>query len=175
MMCKYCEDKYCKNDACPLVRCPVVGVNGVCKHEVIEPLERFTEAQNRNYEDAIKEIKAGHKLTHWMWWIFPQYNGIGRSDVAKYYEIQSRVEARAYWKHPVLGERLRECMRALLDLKTNDAVEIFGPVDALKLKSSMTLFYYNGGQNLCGEVLEKFFPRELCWTTVKLLLNEVEK
>lgn len=177
MMCKYCKDEFCVNDASPMRGdyCPVIDVRGVCKHEVIEPLERFTEAQSRTYEDALKEIKAGHKTTHWMWWIFPQYKGIGRSNVAKYYEIQSRDEAKAYWKHPVLGIMLRECMRALLELKTNDATKVFGEVDALKIKSSMTLFYYNGGQNLCGEVLEKFFPRELCWTTVKLLLNEVEK
>ena len=141
----------------------------------VEPLERFLEAQNDTYEQALKEIKAGHKTTHWMWWIFPQYKGLGVSLVSKHYAIQSREEAKAYWEHPILGARLRECMRALLELKTNDAVKVLGPVDAIKLKSCMTLFYYSGGQNLCGEVLEKFFPKELCWATVKILLNEVEK
>lgn len=177
MSCKYCKEEFCVNDACPLCAdyCPVIDVPGVCKYEVIEPLERFVEAQSSTYEIALKEIKAGRKLTHWMWWIFPQYKGIGMSDVAKRYEIQSREEARAYWEHPVLGARLRECMRALLNLKTNDAVKIFGEVDALKLKSCMTLFLYNGGQTMCGEVLEKFYPKELCWATVRLLLNEVEK
>ena len=180
MNCEYCKDGICKNDACPMrgYYCPLIGVVGICKYESIEPLEpleRFVEAQSRTYEQALKEIKAGHKTTHWMWWIFPQYRGLGESLVAKHYEIQSREEARAYWEHPVLGARLRECMRALLALNTNDAEEVFGELDALKLKSSMTLFYYNGGQNLCGEVLEKFFPKELCWATIKILLNEVEK
>lgn len=177
MNCKYCKEKFCVNEDCPLsgYRCPVMDVMGVCKYEVIEPLERFVEAQRSTYEIALKEIKAGHKETHWMWWIFPQYKGIGKSSVSKHYEIQSREEAKAYWEHPVLGARLRVCIRALLDLKTNDAVEVFGEVDAMKLKSCMTLFSYGGGQNLCGEVLDKFYPRELCWTTVRLLLNEVDK
>lgn len=177
MKCKYYMDAYCTNDDCPMRGdyCPLIDIRGVCKYEVLEPLERFVEAQIRTYEIAMKEIKAGHKETHWMWWIFPQYQGLGVSSVSKHYEIQSRAEAKAYWEHPLLGARLRECMRALLDLKTNDAVEIFGEVDALKLKSCLTLFYYNGGQNLCGEVLDKFYPREMCWATVKLLLSEVDK
>ena len=135
-------------------------------------LERFLEAQQDTYDTALAEIKAGHKETHWMWWIFPQYKGIGRSEVSKYYEIQSRAEATAYWEHPILGLRLRECMRALLELETNNAVEIFGEVDAQKLKSCMTLFYFHGGQCLCGDVLEKFFPRELDIVTARLLLKE---
>lgn len=144
----------------------------VCKHKVIEPLERFVEAQSQSYEQALKEIKAGHKLTHWMWWIFPQYKGIGVSEVANHYAIQSRDEAKAYWEHPILGLRLRECMSALLDLDSKDAVEIFGEVDAMKLKACMTLFFYHGGQTLCGKVLDKFFPRELDWVTVGILLKE---
>lgn len=135
-------------------------------------LGRFIEAQSGSYDKAISEIKAGRKLTHWMWWIFPQYKGLGLSEVSKFYAIQSRAEARAYWEHPLLGVRLRECMRALLDLKTNDAVVVFGEVDALKLKSSMTLFYYSGGAALCGRVLEKFFPGELDYATAKLVLEE---
>ena len=135
-------------------------------------LKRFTEAQSRTYEDALKEIKAGHKVTHWMWWIFPQYKGLGVSDISKYYAIQSRAEARAYWEHPVLGYRLRECMMALLALDTNDAVSVFGEIDAQKLKSCMTLFYFHGGRVLCGDVLEKFFPRGMDWGTAKILLKE---
>lgn len=174
MSCKYCKDEICVNDQCPMRGdyCPVIDVPGVCKHEAVEPLERFTEAQNRTYKDALREIKAGHKETHWMWWVFPQYKGIGQSEVSKYYAIQSRAEAKAYWEHPILGLRLRECIRALLDLKTKDAVEIFGEVDALKLKACMTLFYFHGGQTLCGKVLEKFFPSGLDWTTARLLLKE---
>ena len=135
-------------------------------------LERFLEAQKDTYYTALAEIKAGYKETHWMWWIFPQYKGLGYSSISQFYAIQSREEARAYWQHPILGGRLRECMEALLDLKTNDAVEIFGPIDAQKLKSSMTLFYYHGGVELCGKVLDKFFPRELCWKTTGILLRE---
>ena len=143
-----------------------------CKYDVINPLNRFIEAQSQTYDDALKEIKAGHKETHWMWWIFPQYKGLGESELSKYYAIQSRAEAKAYLEHPILGARLRECIRALLDLKTNDAVEIFGEVDAQKLKSCMTLFYYQDGVELCGQVLDKFFPREFDWVTVGLLLKE---
>jgi uncharacterized protein (DUF1810 family) len=135
-------------------------------------LERFTAIQETTYNQALAEIKSGHKVTHWMWWVFPQYNGLGYSDISQFYAIQSRKEARAYWKHPILGERLRECIKALLDLKTNDAVEVFGPIDALKLKSCMTLFYYHGGAELCGKVLDKFFPKEFCWKTIGILLKE---
>lgn len=137
-----------------------------------EALERFIEAQSRTYDQALKEIKAGRKLTHWMWWIFPQYKGIGVSDISKYYAIQSREEAKAYWEHPILGKRLRECMLALLTLETDDAIEIFGEVDAQKLKSCLTLFYYHGGVELCGEVLDKFFQMELDCATVILFLKE---
>lgn len=135
-------------------------------------LWRFIDAQKETYAIALGEIKAGHKLTHWMWWVFPQYKGLGYSDISQFYEIQSRDEARAYWQDPVLGGRLRECIEALLDLETNDAEEIFGTIDAQKLRSCMTLFYYHGGMELCGEVLDKFFPRELCWKTIGILLKE---
>lgn len=139
--------------------------------EVDEPLERFITAHNGSYEYALKEIKAGHKETHWMWWIFPQYKGLGQSDVSKYYAIQSKEEAQAYLVHPILGRRLRDCMIALLDLKTNDAVEVFGEIDAQKLKSCMTLFGYSGSV-LCTMVLNKFFNGEPDSTTIRLLIGE---
>lgn len=135
-------------------------------------LERFVEAQSQSYHQALKEIKAGHKLTHWMWWIFPQYKGLGWSEISQHYAIQSKEEARAYWEHPILGERLRECINALLDLDTDDAVEVFGEIDALKLKSCMTLFYFIGDYDLCGDVLDRFFPKQLDYATVRLLLKE---
>ena len=134
-------------------------------------LERFLEAQQDTYDTALAEIKAGHKLTHWMWWIFPQYKGLGHSDISQFYAIQSRDEAQAYLVHPILGRRLRDCMIALLDLKTNDAVEVFGVVDAQKLKSCMTLFGYSGSI-LCTMVLNKFFDGEPDATTVRLLIGE---
>ena len=138
----------------------------------IRALERFMNAQRKTYGQAMTEIKRGHKVTHWMWWIFPQYKGLGYSDISQFYAIHSREEARAYWQHPILGERLRECCKALLDLKTNDAVEVFGPIDAMKLKSCMTLFCFHGGTELCGAVLDKFFPREFCWKTIGILMRE---
>lgn len=142
------------------------------KKSYTKELWRFVEAQSKSYHQALTEIKAGHKLTHWMWWIFPQYKGLGVSEVSKRYAIQSHKEAKAYWEHHILGERLRECMRALLELDTNDAVEVFGEIDAQKLKSCLTLFYYSGGRELCGEVLDKFFPRGMDWATATLLLKE---
>lgn len=174
MGCKYCKEEICRNADCPMCGdvCPVIDSPFVCRYEDRQVLERFIEAQNETYRDALEEIKAGHKLTHWMWWTFPQYKGLGLSEISKHYEIQSLAEARAYWEHHLLGERLRECIRALLDLDTNDAAEVLGEIDAQKLKSSMTLFYFTGGQELCGRVLDKFFPRELDYVTVGLLLKE---
>lgn len=139
--------------------------------KVIEPLKRFLDAQEQTYEIALEEIKAGHKETHWMWWVFPQYKGLGESDVSKHYAIQSKEEARAYLAHPILGRRLRDCMVALLDLKTNDAVEVFGAVDAQKLKSCMTLFGYSGSV-LCTMALNKFFNGEPDAITIRLLIGE---
>ena len=145
------------------------------KQEVMDSLERFLEAQSDTYEDALEEIKAGHKLTHWMWWIFPQYKGLGKSEMSQYYAIQSKDEAEAYWEHPILGDRLRKCIYALLELETYDAVEVFGEVDAMKLKSCLTLFYYIGKEKLCGRALDKFFladETEFCWKTIGILLGE---
>ena len=140
-------------------------------------LNRFIEAQSQTYSTALKEIISGHKKSHWMWWIFPQYKGLGCSDISQYYAIQSKEEARAYWAHPILGERLRECIKALIELETNDAVDVFGEVDAMKLKSCLTLFYYIGAEKLCGRALDKFFlggdgKAEFCRKTVDILLWE---
>ena len=134
-------------------------------------LERFLEAQQDTYDTALAEIKAGYKETHWMWWIFPQYKGLGYSNISQFYAIQSKEEALAYWVHPILGERLRECIKALLDLETNYAEEIFGPIDAMKLKSCMTLFFCYGG-NECCDVLHKFFSMEFCRETLGILQRE---
>ena len=136
-----------------------------------EALERFLEAQKETYKDALKEIKAGHKVTHWMWWIFPQYKGLGYSEISKFYAIQSVDEACEYFLHPILGRRLRECMNALLDLKTDDAVEVFGAVDAQKLKSCLTLFGFIGS-TLSIMVLNKFFNGEPDNETIRLLIKE---
>ena len=104
-------------------------------------LERFVEAQRSTYDDALAELSAGSKRNHWMWWIFPQIAGLGRSSTAQRYAIRDAVEARGYLLHPVLGSRLVECTGAMLGWAGRRGAEtILGAVDALKFKSSMTLF-----------------------------------
>jgi uncharacterized protein (DUF1810 family) len=105
-------------------------------------LERFVAAQDRHgtYAHALAELRAGTKTSHWMWFVFPQLAGLGGSAMAREYAISSIDEARAYLAHPVLGPRLRECARAVADTRGSSAERIFGPVDAMKLRSSMTLF-----------------------------------
>lgn len=105
-------------------------------------LQRFVEAQDRDgtYEQALRELRAGRKRSHWMWFVFPQVAGLGRSGTAQHYAVSGVAEARAYLAHPVLGPRLRQCAAALTGLGTSDPVAVFGPVDAQKLRSSMTLF-----------------------------------
>ena len=105
-------------------------------------LRRFREAQAGGvYEQAEAELRAGRKTGHWMWFVFPQLRGLGRSPTAQHYAISGLEEARAYLDDPVLGPRLRGSTQTLIDLPTGpSAVDVFGPVDALKLRSSMTLF-----------------------------------
>lgn len=103
-------------------------------------LERFIDAQSSMHDQALDEIRGGRKRTHWMWFIFPQFEGLGSSETSRYFAIKSRAEAEAYLAHPVLGRRIRECAQAVLDVESRSAVEIFGPVDAMKLRSSATLF-----------------------------------
>jgi uncharacterized protein (DUF1810 family) len=105
-------------------------------------LDRYVEAQDRHdtYATALGELRRGHKRSHWMWFVFPQLVGLGHSELAHHYGIRGSAEARAYLEHPVLGDRLRECVRVLTGLDATDAVDIFGSVDAVKLRSSLTLF-----------------------------------
>ncbi|HTF11448.1 MAG TPA: DUF1810 domain-containing protein [Asanoa sp.] len=103
-------------------------------------LGRFVEAQDGVYDRALAELHAGAKRSHWMWFVFPQVAGLGRSSMAQAYAISGLDEARAYLAHPVLGPRLRECATALVEGAEADEERIFGPIDALKLRSSMTLF-----------------------------------
>ena len=132
-------------------------------------LDRFIEAQVKSYGTALQEIRNGRKESHWMWFIFPQIKGLGYTDISKYYAIQNRSEAEAYLAHPVLGKRLAEISEALLDLETNNPVEVFGGIDAKKLQSCMTLFWLAGGGDVFGDVLMKYFGGELDWGTVALL------
>jgi uncharacterized protein (DUF1810 family) len=103
-------------------------------------LERFVEAQERVYEQALAELLTGRKQSHWMWFVFPQLAGLGRSPTAKFYGISSPEEARAYLAHAVLGARLLECTRSVCRHRQRSAEAIFGSVDAMKFRSSMTLF-----------------------------------
>ncbi|MGY1621020.1 DUF1810 domain-containing protein [Geodermatophilus sp. SYSU D00965] len=125
-------------------------------------LERFVQAQDRGtYEQALAELRAGAKRSHWMWFVFPQVAGLGRSATAQRYAVSGLPEAQAYLDHPVLGPRLAECAQALLDLGTADAVRVFGPVDAVKLRSSMTLFERAEPEAaVFGQVLDRFFGGE---------------
>ncbi|HVT68487.1 MAG TPA: DUF1810 domain-containing protein [Trebonia sp.] len=126
-------------------------------------LERFVTAQDARdtYGRALRELRAGAKRSHWMWFIFPQITGLGSSPMAQEYAISGLAEARAYLAHPVLGPRLRECASALTALDGKDATEIFGPVDAMKLRSSMTLFAAAArAEPLFTEVLERYFDGE---------------
>jgi uncharacterized protein (DUF1810 family) len=105
-------------------------------------LERFVAAQDRagTYQRAVAELRAGAKVSHWMWFVFPQVAGLGMSAMSREYAISSADEARAYLAHPVLGPRLRECARIVADTEGRTAEQVFGYVDAVKLRSSMTLF-----------------------------------
>lgn len=109
-------------------------------------LARFVAAQAGIYEQALAEISAGRKTSHWMWFIFPQIGGLGSSAMSRRYAISGLDEARAYLAHPLLGRRLRECTWKLNGLQEKSAGKIFGPVDAMKLQSSMTLFEAAGAK-----------------------------
>jgi uncharacterized protein (DUF1810 family) len=121
-------------------------------------LQRFIDAQDGIYEQALAELRAGRKRSHWMWFVFPQIAGLGRSPTAQRYAISGLEEARAYLAHPLLGPRLRECCRTLLELPGSDREEVLGGIDALKLRSSMTLFVRADPQEpLFADVLERWY------------------
>ena len=123
-------------------------------------LERFVTAQDRGgtYQRALAELRAGLKLSHWVWFIFPQVAGLGFSAMAREYAISSLAEARAYLDHPVLGPRLAQCAGALLGVEGKSATDILGPVDAMKVRSSMTLFQAAApGEAAFGNVLERYY------------------
>ena len=121
-------------------------------------LRRFVDAQSATYEQALAELRAGEKRTHWMWFVFPQVTGLGRSGMAQRFAISGLEEARAYLAHPTLGRRLVECARVLTDLDTADPVRVFGPVDAQKLRSSVTLFAHADPEEpVFREVLDHYF------------------
>ena len=121
-------------------------------------LQRLVDAQERQFEAALAELEAGRKQSHWMWFIFPQLAGLGRSPTAQFYGIRSLHEARAFLAHPILGERYRRSVEALTRWAgARTAVEILGEVDALKLKSSLTLFEAASGDPQFAQAIEAFF------------------
>jgi uncharacterized protein (DUF1810 family) len=132
-------------------------------------LRRFLDAQQNVYEIALKEIKNGKKTSHWMWYIFPQIDGLGLSETARFYAIKNKEEAVEYIHHDILGKRLVEISTELLKLDTNNSIDIFGQVDSLKLKSSMTLFSLVGANPVFQKVLDKFFDGEKDEKTIRLL------
>jgi len=135
-----------------------------------DTLDRFLKAQDTNYKDALAEIKNGRKTTHWMWYVFPQLSGLGKSEMAQFYSITNFEEARQYLKHPVLGKRLEEISSALLKHRDKSAYEILGSPDDLKLRSSMTLFSsIENAPTVFKEILHHFFEDQPDLATIKLL------
>lgn len=133
-------------------------------------LNRFLQAQSYQYETALKEIQNGRKQSHWMWYIFPQLRGLGQSSMAWEYGITDLEEAKEYLAHPILGVRLLEICNAAFNTSSNNAVEVFGFPDNLKLKSSMTLFEAAAPQQaIFGQILMKFFNGERDSATLGIL------
>lgn len=133
-------------------------------------LDRFLEAQRGDYAAALAEVRRGRKTSHWMWYIFPQIAGLGQSSTARYYSIRDLEEAREYYAHPVLGQRLREITSVLLALRGSDPVAVFGGIDSMKLKSSMTLFTAAAPDDpLFRQVLDKYYGGEQDSLTLRLL------
>lgn len=133
-------------------------------------LQRFTDAQQTDYDIALAEIKKGKKRSHWMWYIFPQIQGLGFSETSKYYAIQNKEEAMAYMRHPVLGSRLIAICQVLLQLAEKNAGNIFGYPDDMKLKSSMTLFAsLPNADAVFQAVLNKFFNGKKDEKTMQIL------
>lgn len=134
----------------------------------MEQLDRFIKAQENTYLVALKEIKNGRKQSHWMWYIFPQIKGLGMSETSKYYGIDGEEEAKAYLDNEILGSRLREITSELLKLNIYNPVDIFGTIDAMKLKSSMTLFDYVSDYKIFSQVLNKYYNGEIDEKTILL-------
>lgn len=136
-------------------------------------LERFVEAQAGTYETALQELRAGQKRSHWIWFIFPQLVGLGQSPTARHYGIGSIEEARAYLGHPVLGARLHECLQALDALPPTTPEHVFGTLDAMKLRSSLTLFAEADGDDpIIGRALYRWFGGRKDEKTLQLLRRD---
>ena len=143
-------------------------MNDICN------LERFINAQENSYQIALKEIQNGEKRSHWMWFIFPQIDGLGLSSISKEYSIKNQQEAQNYLNHNILGKRLIEITSTLMKIEQKSARSIFGYPDDLKLKSSMTLFKIISSNNdIFSDVLVKYFNGEVCDYTKNQLLQRL--
>ncbi len=139
-------------------------------------LARFLEAQRDSYARALHELRAGRKRSHWMWFIFPQFAGLGMSGTSRHYAIKSLAEARAYLDHPVLGLRIRECTQAVVDLSGLSARQVFGAPDDLKFCSSMTLFELVSGPDcIIASALEKYLAGRRDERTLELVRLNSER
>lgn len=133
-------------------------------------LNRFLQAQKADYETALQEIRAGQKRSHWIWYIFPQFEGLGFSSTSQHYAIKSAEEAKAYLVHPNLGARLLECAEAVLAVENRTATEIFGSTDAQKLKSCATLFaQVSPSDPVFERLIEKYSQGQRDQKTLELL------
>jgi len=133
-------------------------------------LQRFVAAQQAVFQQVLAELAAGAKTSHWMWFIFPQLKGLGRSATARHYGLASLAEAQAYWRHPVLGPRLKTCCVHLLPHRDLTALEIFGPTDALKLCSCLTLFERAAPQEpVFAQLLAQYYAGQRDAATLALL------
>lgn len=135
----------------------------------MKSIDRFVEAQEAAYDIALEEVCKGRKVSHWMWYIFPQLRGLGKSTYAWYYGIADLAEAKAYLEHPVLGARLRQITQAALGLPETDPVKIFGRIDSVKFRSCMTLFAQVSEDDLFARALEKFFAGKVDAVTLREL------
>ncbi|WP_422928133.1 DUF1810 domain-containing protein [Singulisphaera sp. PoT] len=133
-------------------------------------LGRFVNAQEGDYEQALKEVRDGRKESHWMWYIFPQIDGLGFSSMSRRYSIKSLAEAREYLEHPVLGPRLLECIEAAMAVQGRSAHQIFGSPDDMKLKSCATLFAsVTPEDSPFAQLLDKYFQGGRCGKTAELI------
>lgn len=132
-------------------------------------LQRFVKAQDTDYKVALSEVKKGRKRSHWIWYIFPQFKKFAHSHIAEYYGIEDKCEAEAYLRHPILGQRIREISVALLQHKDKDVKDIFGNLDAGKVRSCMTMFDYLSPNDIFGQVLDSFYEGIRGIKTLKVL------
>lgn len=132
-------------------------------------LERFIAAQEPVFSTVLAELRRGAKRSHWMWFIFPQHAALGSSSTAKFYGLMGAAEAKAYMADPLLGPRYLTCVEALQDLRTSDAAAVFGAIDALKLRSSLTLFEATSPYSLFTAAIDRWFGGERDPVTLELL------